>query len=171
MFRTLIGRFRAKRVSSSPPDAPTYLQKPTHLQKASVEQIWSSWRYEKQAPKSANAAERVNQLKRTGEYETALQVALAEVRLEEQGGRRAGEHAMVPWYYWEAATIYRKLERYDEEVALIRRFARNHDINFRVFSKRYRPTSGAREPWAAKFLERFDTARAAAAARSEDNNS
>ena len=60
------------------------------------------------------------------------------MRLEEQGGRRTGEHAMVPWYYWEAATIYRKLKRYDEEVALIRRFARNYDINFRVFSKRYR---------------------------------
>jgi hypothetical protein len=74
------------------------LQKPTQLQKASVEQIWSSWRYEKQAPKSANAAERVNQLKRTGEYETALQVALAEVKLEEQGGPpdwRAGDGPLV----------------------------------------------------------------------------
>ena len=40
-----------------------------------------------------------------------LQVALAEVRLEEQGVRRTGEPAMVPWYYWEAATIYRKLKR------------------------------------------------------------
>jgi hypothetical protein len=110
----------------------------------------------------------VNQLKRIGEYETALQVALAEVRLEEQGGRRTGEHAMVPWYYWEAATIYRKLKRYEEEVALIRRFARNYDINFRVFSKRYRSKAGAHEAWAAKFIERFDTARAAAAARPED---
>jgi hypothetical protein len=171
MFRTLIGRFRAKRVSSPSPETPAFLQKPANLPKASVEQIWSSWRHEKQAPKPADAAERVNQLKPIDEYETALQVALAEVRLEEQGGRRTGEHAMVPWYYWEAATIYRKLKRYDEEVALIRRFARNHDINFRVFSKRYRPTSGAHEAWAAKFLERFDTARAAAAAHSEDNNS
>jgi hypothetical protein len=109
----------------------------------------------------------VNQLKRTGEYETALQVALAEIRLEEKGGRRTGEHAKVPWYYWEAATIYRKLKRYDEEVALIRRFARNYG----VFSKRYRPTAGAHEAWAAKFLERFDTARAAAAAHPEDNHS
>jgi hypothetical protein len=131
----------------------------------------SSWRHEKQAPKSADADERLNQLKRIGEYETALQVALAEVRLEEQGGRRTGEHAMVPWYYWEAVTIYRTLKRYDEEVALIRRFARNHDINFRIFSKRYRSTSGVHEARAAKFLERFDTARAAAAAHSEDNNS
>jgi len=73
-----------------PPETPTFLQKPAPLQKASVEQIWNSWRYEKQAPekqapKSADAAERVNQLKRIDEHETALQVALAEVRLEEQG--------------------------------------------------------------------------------------
>jgi hypothetical protein len=72
MFRTLIGRFRAKRVSSPPPEPPTFLQKPAHLQKASVEQIWSSWRYEKQAPKSIDATERVNQLKRVGDYKTAL---------------------------------------------------------------------------------------------------
>jgi len=45
---------------------------------------------------------------------------------------------MVPWYYWEAAAMYRKLKRYDEEVALVRRFARNYDIHFRAFSKRYR---------------------------------
>jgi hypothetical protein len=35
----------------------------------------------------------------------------------------------------------------------------------------YRPTSGAHEAWAAKFLGRFGTAKAAAAAHSEDNNS
>jgi hypothetical protein len=38
----------------------------------------------------------VNQLKRIGEYERALQVALAEVELEEKGGRITGEHATVP---------------------------------------------------------------------------
>jgi acyl-CoA reductase-like NAD-dependent aldehyde dehydrogenase len=170
MLRTLLGRFRAKRVSSPPPETPTYLQKAPVLPKASVEQIWSSWRYEKPAPTSVNAAERVNQLKRISEYEQALRLALAEVKLEEQGGRIAGEHATVPWYYWEAATIYRMLKRYDEEAALIRRFARNYDIHFRVFSKRYRSRFGAHEAWAAKFLERLDKAKAAAAARSEGNN-
>src|SRR5713101_65454 len=155
MLRTLLARFRAKRVSSPPPETPAYmqkapvLQKAPILQKASVEQIWSSWRYEKPAPISANAAERVNQLKRIGEYETALQVALAEVKLEEQGGRITGEHATVPWYYWEAATIYWKLKRYDEEAALIRRFARNYDVHFKAFSKRYRSRPGAHEAWAA----------------------
>jgi len=81
--------------------------------------------------------------------------------------RITGEHTTVPWYYWEAATIYRKLKRYDEEAALIRRFARNYDIHFRAFSKRYRSRSGAHEAWAAKFLERLDKAKAAAAAGSE----
>jgi hypothetical protein len=54
MFRTLIGRFRAKRVSSAPSETPAFLQKPAPLQKASVEQIWNSWRYEKQAPTIVN---------------------------------------------------------------------------------------------------------------------
>ena len=96
MLRTLLARFRAKRVSSLPPETLPHQQKAPVLQKASVEQIWSSWRYEKPAPISANAAEHVNQLKRIGEYERALQVALAELKLEEHGGRITGEHAMVP---------------------------------------------------------------------------
>ena len=79
IFMTSMARLGVKRVSLPSPDTPAYLQK------ASVEQIWSSWRHEKHAPKSADAAERVNQLKRIDEHETALQVALAEVRLEEQG--------------------------------------------------------------------------------------
>lgn len=141
------------------------------LQKASVEEIWSSWRYEPEPPKRGNPAERVNHLKRLGEYEKALEVALHEISLEEQGERRIGEHTTVPWYYWEAATIYRKLKRYDDEVALIRRFARNHDIHFRAFSKRYRSTSGSHEAWAARFLERLEKARAAAAAHTEEGNS
>ena len=64
MFRTLIGRFRAKRVSSAPSETPTFLQtstflqKPAPLQKASVEQIWSSWRYEKQLPTAGVKASR-----------------------------------------------------------------------------------------------------------------
>jgi len=163
MFRTWIARFRTKRVSSSPSETPT------HLQKASVEQIWSSWRYEKSAPKLVGAAEQVKQLRRIGEYEKALRVALAEIEQEEQGGRGNAEHT-IPWYYWEAATIYRQLKRYDEEVAPIRRFARNYDIHFRAFSKRYRSTSGAHEAWAAKFLERVDQAKAVAAADPEHNN-
>ena len=183
MFKALFGRFRAKRILAPPPPAETT----TPLQRASVEAIWSSWRYQTPAPqpanatqprsakvtqpRSANAAERVNQLKRLGEYDKALQTALSEIeRDEEEMVRRVGGHSMVPWYYWEAAAIYRKLKRYDEEVALVRRFARNYDIHFRAFSKRYRSTSGANEVWAARFLERLETAKALAAGRQDDKS-
>jgi hypothetical protein len=151
--------------------------------RAHVEEIWSSWRYQAPAPQptnltpqsepakvtqpsSANAAERVNQLKRLGEYDKALQIALSEIEREEQDGvRKVGGYPMVPWYYWEAAAIYRKLKRYDEEVALVRRFARNYDVHLRAFSKQYRSRSGGGEVWAARFLERLETARTLAAGR------
>jgi hypothetical protein len=182
MFKALFGRFRAKRILAPPPAETT-----TPLQRASVEEIWSSWRYQTPAPqpanaiqpgsakvtqpRSANAAERVNQLKRLGEYDKALQTALSEIeRDEDEGVRRVGGHPMVPWYYWEAAAIYRKLRRYDEEVALVRRFARNYDIHFRAFSKRYRSTSRANEVWAARFLERLETAKTLAAGRQHDKS-
>jgi hypothetical protein len=155
---------------------------------SAVEEIWSSWRYEKSsavsegraadetlpgpraAPvNSASPAELVSQFKRRGEYERALDVVLSEIEREEAEGRsHAAERLSVPWYYWEAASIYRKLKRYGEEIALIRRFANNYNLHFRVFSKRYRSTRGATHAWATNFLERVDAARAAAAARAED---
>jgi hypothetical protein len=67
---------------------------------------------ERPRPNPANVAERVNQ--RRGEYGEALQITLSEVEREEHDGA-AGGHPVVPWYYWEAAAIYRKLKRYDEE--------------------------------------------------------
>src|SRR5262249_61761161 len=105
-----------------------------------------------------------------GKYEEALRVALAEIRGEEETGPSVGARPMVPWYYWEAASIYRRLKRYDDEVALVRRFARNHGINFRAFSKRYRSTAGAQDAWAAKFLERLETAKAMAAGQVQDKH-
>ena len=55
------------------------------------------------------------------------------------------------------------------------RFARNYDIHFRAFSKRYRSTSGANETWAARFwaarfLQRLETAKTLAAGRLDDNS-
>jgi lipase chaperone LimK len=77
----------------------------------------------------------------------------------------------VPWY-WEAAEIYRKLKRHGDEIALIRRFANNHNIHFRAFSKRYRSTRATTYDWATTFLERIDVARSAAAnAEKEDDQS
>ena len=180
MTRELFDRRRTRRESSAP-EQPT-----SPSPRSSVEELWSSWRHEKvvarpdtRAPietptelqavqsRSASPAERVNQLKRLGEYGQALQVALAEIRREEQGPPHVAEPSMVPWYYWEAAAIYRKLKRYNEEIALVRRFANNYGIHFRAFSKRYRSTRGASHAWATNFLERVDSARAAAAERSQ----
>ena len=96
-------------------------------------------------------------------------ITLTEVERDEQeGARKPDGHPIVPWYYWEAAGMYRKLKRYHEEVALVRRFARNYDIHFRTLSKRYRSTSDAKETWAVRFLERLETAKALAAGRLGD---
>jgi hypothetical protein len=148
-----------------------------------VEEIWSSWRYDKLAPrsegkttnetspgpwtlraKSATSAELVHQLKWQGRYEQALQIALSEIEREEQESSLRGfDRQSIPWYYWEAAAIYRKLKRHSDEIALIPRFANNHNIHFRAFSKRYRSTRAATYAWATKFLDRIDAARSAAA--------
>jgi hypothetical protein len=172
MFKALFGRFRAR--GTLLPAETT-----TPSKRAAVEEIWSSWRYQKLVSqpvatpprKPAKLAERVNQPMRLGEYDQALQMTLSEVEREEQGSvRSVGAHPMVPWYYWEAAAIYRKLKRYDEEAALVRRFARNYDIHFRDLSKRYRSTSGRSEAWAARFLERLETATALAAGQIDDKS-
>jgi len=52
-------------------------------------------------------------------------ITLTEVERDEQeGARKPDGHPIVPWYYWEAAGMYRKLKRYHE----VRRFARNYDV-------------------------------------------
>src|SRR5260370_28112166 len=43
-------------------------------------------------------------------------------------------------------------------------------LHGRLFSKRYRPRSGAHEAWAAKFLERLDKAKAAAPSENNSNS-
>jgi hypothetical protein len=59
----------------------------------------------------------------------------------------------------EAATIYQRLKRYDDEITLIRRFAGSHDISKRDWS-----TPAARKIWAGTFHDRLDAAKAALAA-------
>lgn len=195
MLKSLLHRLRVKRTPA--PGAPT-----AHLQKASVEQIWSTWRFEKpasepprnpasrpptgnprvdppirrsvrseqkppsQVVRPASLAERVAQLKRMGEYEDALELALLEIVREEKQSAW-GEKRAVPWYYWEAAIVLRKLERFDDEQALIRRFARNYDIHFRSFSRRHRSMPSARDAWAASFLGRLEDSKTAAERRAE----
>ena len=61
----------------------------------------------------ATSAELVHQLKWQGRYEQALQIALSEIEREEEqeSSLRGFDRQSVPWYYWEAAAIYRKLKR------------------------------------------------------------
>ena len=212
ILKSLLHRLRVKR---TPPAAvPTI-----HAQRATVEEIWRTWRFEKPSsdsptrkpsydfpiskpsttppirkpspnpatrknfrfePKTssnrvqnrpASIAERVTQLQRLGEYEKALGLALREVaREEEQPRTMSGERQTVPWYYWEAAIILRRLKRFDDEIALIRRFARNHDIHFRSFSRRHRSMRSARDAWAANFLGRLEEARTAAENRARETS-
>ncbi|MBR0963720.1 hypothetical protein JQ554_06360 [Bradyrhizobium diazoefficiens] len=184
MFKAFLDQLKTRRESTLPFER-TDTQ--VRSQTAVVEEIWSSWRYGKQGPsspatpapapsaeappsssaearlKTSNAAELVNQLKRRGEYDEALRLALSEIKDEEKSGPRGGGRQLVPWYYWEAASIYRKQKRYEDEIALIHRFARNHDISFRAFSRRYRSKVSTSEIWAAKFLDRIEAARSALA--------
>jgi len=201
MLKSLLHRLRVRR---TPPAAVPAI----HAQKATVEEIWKTWRFEKPGsgtptrkpsfdspirkpgpsptirknfrfePKTssnrvqnrpATVAERVAQLQRLGEYEKALGLALLEIaREEEQQRSMSGERQAVPWYYWEAAIILRRLKRFDDEMALIRRFARNHDIHFRSFSRRHRSMPSARDAWAANFLGRLEDARTAAEKRARE---
>lgn len=101
-----------------------------------------------------------------GEYEQALEIAFLEIARDEKQ-RSPAERGTVPWYYWEAAIILRRLKRFDDEMALVRRFARNYDIHFRSFSRRHRSLPSARDAWAASFLGRLEEARAAAEKRAE----
>ena len=190
MLKSLLHRLRMKR--PSPPDVPAI-----HVQKASVEEIWSTWRFETRGSDSpikkssydypimktgldspartfrfehkrsssrveagpASVEERVAQLKRMGEYEKALELALLEIAREER--QRAILDRRVHWYYWEAAIILRRLKRFDAEVALVRRFARNYDLHFRNLSRRHRSMRSPHDAWAASFLGRLEEARTA----------
>ncbi len=193
MLKSLLHRLRMTR--TPPPDV-----RAIQMQTASVDEIWSAWRFEKfgsdpaagmpgydypirksapnlaikknlrsehKAPSSrvrtrpATVAERVAQLKRIGEYEEALELALVEIAREEQQSTM-DERQTVPWCYWEAAIILRKLKRFDDEVALVKRFARNYGIHFRSFSQRHRSMRSAHDAWAANFLDRLGEARTAA---------
>jgi hypothetical protein len=111
----------------------------------------------------------VTELQPLGEYEKALGLALLEIVREEEQQQRAisDERQTVPRYYWEAAIILRRLKRFDDEMALIRRFARNHDIHFRSFSRRHRSTPRG---LGRELSGRLEEARAAAEKRARSSD-
>ena len=64
----------------------------------------------------------VNQLKQERRFEEALTLLLGEMTLWERDSA-TGLGGVAPWYYEQAAIIYRKLGRYDDEIAVLERFA------------------------------------------------
>ena len=65
--------------------------------------------------------ETVKELKRRGSLAAAIKLLLELVdAVEEQS--RAENCAPAPWYYEQLAIVYRKLDRFDDEVAILRRY-------------------------------------------------
>ncbi|MEX1258396.1 MAG: hypothetical protein WEG36_12325 [Gemmatimonadota bacterium] len=67
--------------------------------------------------------EEIKRAKREGRLQDALGMLLAAI---EQTENEAGRHGygVAPWYYWHAAIVYRKLGQDDDELEILRRFAK-----------------------------------------------
>lgn len=78
--------------------------------------------YELEASRITAVVELVRALKREGKFEEAIQILLPQLDLWERDAQ-AGLGGVAPWYYEQAAIIYRKLKRYDDEIAVLERFA------------------------------------------------
>jgi DNA polymerase-3 subunit epsilon len=66
--------------------------------------------------------ERVKQLKRDGEYDAALYLLIEEISSQERESTQKG-WGVAPWYYEQAAIIYRKLNDLGSEITILERFA------------------------------------------------
>jgi hypothetical protein len=65
--------------------------------------------------------ERVKALKRSGEFATALSLLLAEIDSQERVSVEQ-QWGVAPWYYEQAAIIYRKLDNRGAEISILERF-------------------------------------------------
>jgi DNA polymerase III subunit epsilon len=99
--------------------------------------------YELEGSRIERVVANVNQFKREGRLEEAIPILLAEMDLWERDSA-AGLGGVAPWYYEQAAIIYRKLRRHDDEIAVLERFA----------AQQHAP--GASPP---RLLERLDKAK------------
>ncbi|GMO43205.1 exonuclease domain-containing protein [Bradyrhizobium ottawaense] len=78
--------------------------------------------YELESGRISAVVENVQFLKREGRLDEALQVLLQQLNLWEKDAA-AGLGGVAPWYYEQAAIIYRKLKRFDDEISVLERFA------------------------------------------------
>jgi DNA polymerase-3 subunit epsilon len=76
-----------------------------------------------EASRINDLVERIKMLKRSGDYSTALGLLLAEMDSQERLSveQKCG---VAPWYYEQAAIVYRKLDDPGAEIAILERFAR-----------------------------------------------
>jgi len=76
--------------------------------------------------------DQIKQLKRDGRLEEAINLLERIVAAGEEHSRKTG-FGVAPWYYWEAAVVYRKMKRFDGELAVLERFAQQkHAPGMRV---------------------------------------
>lgn len=109
--------------------------------------------FEDEGRRITDQVERIEYLKRKGAHEDAIGFLLAEIDREEADSRSIRDWGVAPWYYWQAAVTYRKMGRIDDEIALLKRFARQkHSPGVRV----------------EKLLERLEKAKALAEKRRPD---
>jgi len=71
--------------------------------------------------------ETVKTLKRTGSLEEVEQLLLELINATEAESRRQ-KMGVAPWYYEEAAKLYRKRKDYAREVAIFERFAEHKHV-------------------------------------------
>lgn len=69
--------------------------------------------------------ERVKQLKREKKHQEAIDLLSKLVDATENESKEAGEGwGVAPWYYEQLAILYRKENRYDDEIAILERYGR-----------------------------------------------
>jgi hypothetical protein len=78
--------------------------------------------YELESQRIEEVVNQVRQLKRESRFEEAVAILISQMDLWEKDSA-AGLGGVAPWYYEQAAICYRKLQRFDDEIAVLERFA------------------------------------------------